>query len=135
MIPAESQARKHRRNCNELKSNPAIRPIYHQNDERIEAHIFVAFMAYCLRVTLKSRAKQKAPSLTPSAILETFTAMQMVDVHLPTTDGRRLILTSYTQPDKDQQLLLHRLGLTLPEQPPSRIGPDTVCSGWLTARP
>jgi transposase len=105
----------------EIKQDLSIRPIYHQKDERIEAHIFVSFLAYCLQVTLKQRAKSHAPGLTPRAILEKFKSMQMIDVHLPTTDGRVLILPRYTQPEKDQQLLLHQLKLTLPEQPPPRI--------------
>lgn len=105
----------------EIKQDLSIRPVYHQKDERIEAHIFVSFLAYCLQVTLKQRAKTKAPGLTPRAILEKFKALQMIDVHLPTTDGRNLILPRYTQPEKDHQLLLHQLGLTLPEQPPPRI--------------
>jgi transposase len=105
----------------ELKGDLAIRPIHHQTDERIEAHIFVAFMAYCLLVTLKHRARQLAPGLTPRSILEKFSTMQMVDVHLPTTDGRYLILPRYTQPDKDLKLLLAQLDLLLPAQPPPRI--------------
>jgi transposase len=105
----------------ELKSDLAIRPIYHQTDERIEAHIFVAFIAYCLQVTLKHRLKALAPGLTPRAALEKLTPMQMVDVRVPTTDGRVLILPRYTQPDADQKLLLSQLKLTLPEQPPPRI--------------
>jgi len=105
----------------ELKSDLAIRPIYHQKDDRIEAHIFVAFVAYCLQVTLKYRARTLAPGLTPRAVLEKFEEMQMVDVHLPTTDGRELILSRYTQPEKDLQLLLRQLKLELPEQPPPRI--------------
>jgi len=105
----------------ELKNDLNIRPVYHQTDDRIEAHIFVSFLSYCLQVTLKQRAKAKAPGLTPRAILEKFKAMQMIDVHLPTTDGRNLILPRYTQPEKDLQLLLHQLNLTLPEQPPPRL--------------
>jgi hypothetical protein len=105
----------------ELKSDLAIRPIYHQTDERIEAHIFVAFVAYCLQVTLKQRSRTLAPGLTPRAVLEKFAAVQMVDVHLPTTDGRQLILSRYTQPEKDLQLLLYQLKLRLPEQPPPKI--------------
>jgi transposase len=105
----------------EIKQDLSIRPIYHQKDERIEAHIFVSFLAYCLQVTLKQRAKVKAPGLTPRAILDKFKTMQMIDVHLPTTDGRVLILPRYTQPEKDLQLLLHQLNLTLPDQPPPRI--------------
>lgn len=105
----------------ELKNDLNIRPLYHQKDQRIEAHIFVSFLSYCLQVTLKQRAKAKAPGLTPRAILEKFKSMQMIDVHLPTTDGRKLILPRHTQPEKDVQLLLHQLNLTLPEQPPPRL--------------
>lgn len=110
----------------ELKGDLAIRPVHHQKDERIEAHIFVAFMAYCLMVTLKHRSRQLAPGLTPRSILEKFSTMQMVDVHLPTTDGRYLILPRYTQPDKDLQLLLTQLDLLLPAQPPPRIVADAA---------
>jgi transposase len=105
----------------ELKGDLGLRPIYHQHDGRIEAHIFVAFIAYCLQITLKFRARRLAPGLTPRAILEKFSAIQMVDVHLPTTDGRHLVLPRFTQPDPDQQLLLKQLELTLPNQPPPRI--------------
>ena len=105
----------------ELKSDLSIRPIYHQKDSRIEAHIFVAFQAYCLQVTLKQRLRALAPGLTPRAVLEKFAALQMVDVHLPTTDGRYLVLPRYTQPDKDQKILLSQLKLELPDQPPPKI--------------
>ena len=105
----------------ELKHDLAIRPIYHQLDQRIEAHIFVAFIAYCLHVTLKQRTRSCAPGLTPRAVLEKFATMQMVDVHLPTTDGRQLVLPRYTQPDPDHHLLLQQLKLNLPAQPPPRI--------------
>ena len=105
----------------EIKHDLNLRPIYHQKDDRIEAHIFVSFLSYCLQVTLKQRAKGKAPGLTPRAILDKFKAMQMIDVHLPTTDGRNLILSRYTQPEEDQRLLLHQLHLDLPAQPPPRL--------------
>jgi hypothetical protein len=105
----------------ELKGDLAIRPIYHQLDHRIEAHIFVAFVAYCLQVTLKQRLRALAPGLTARAVLEKLSAIQMVDVHLPTTDGRYIVLPRYTQPDNDQQILLQQLKLTLPPQPPPRI--------------
>ena len=85
----------------ELKHDLAIRPIHHQLDRRIEAHILVAFIAYCLHVTLKQRTRSCEPGLTPRAVLEKFATVQMVDVHLPTTDGRQLILPRYTQPDPD----------------------------------
>ena len=105
----------------ELKGDLSIRPIYHQLDTRIEAHIFVAFLAYCLQVTLKARLRPLAPGLTPRAVLEKFAAIQMVDVHLPTTDGRTLILSRHTDPEPEQQLLLDRLRLQLPPQAPPRI--------------
>ncbi len=104
-----------------LKGDLALRPIYHQKEERIEAHIFVAFLAYCLHVSLGRRLKDLAPGLTPRSVLEKLGTMQMIDVHLPTTDKREVILTRYTQPEKDQQLLLEKLRLELPEQPPPRI--------------
>jgi hypothetical protein len=105
----------------ELKGDLSIRPIYHQKDARIEAHIFVAFMAYCLQVTLKYRLRALARGLTPSAVLQKFAAMQRVDVHLPTTDGRYLILLRYTQPDQDQRLLLSQMKMELPKQPLPKI--------------
>lgn len=104
-----------------LKGDLSIRPIYHQREDRIEAHIFVAFLAYCLQVTLRAKLRGKAPGLTPRAALEKFARMQMLDVHFPTTDGRELIFTRYTQPEKDQQLLLEQLGWCLPAQPPPKI--------------
>src|SRR6266511_2886829 len=82
-----------------LKGDLAVRPLYHQKEERIEAHIFLAFLAYCLHVTLGRRLKDLAPGLTPRSVLEKFAALQMIDVHLPTTDGREVILTRYTQPE------------------------------------
>jgi len=104
-----------------LKGDLAIRPIFHQDQARIEAHIFIAFLAYCLHVTLGQRLKGLAPGLTTRRALEKFAAVQMVDVHIPTTDGRELWLTRYTQPEPDLKLLLERLQLTLPAQPPPRI--------------
>ncbi len=104
-----------------LKGDLALRPLYHQKEERIEAHIFVAFLAYCLHVTLHHWVRDLAPGLTPRSVLEKFAAVQMIDVHLPTTDGRHVILPRYTQPEKELQVLLHQLKLTLPEQPPPRI--------------
>ncbi len=105
----------------EVKGDLAIRPIYHQTDERIEAHIFVAFLAYCLQVTLKQRLRSLAPGLTPRSVLDKMAAIQMVDVHLPTTDGRTVVLSRYTEPEADQAILLQRLKLALPDQPSPRV--------------
>jgi transposase len=104
-----------------LKGDLAIRPIFHQDEKRIEAHIFVSFLAYCLHVTLGHWLRTLAPGLTPRSVLEKFAAVQMVDVHIPTSDGRTLILSRYTQPEPELQLLLTRLKLQLPAQPPPRI--------------
>ena len=90
-------------------------------ERRVEAHIFAAFQAYALSVTLKQRLVALAPGLTPRAVLEKLAPIQMLDVCLPTTDGRWLIMPRYTQPEPDQQVLLHRLRLTLPAQPSPRI--------------
>lgn len=108
----------------EVKNDLSVRPIYHQTDRRIEAHIFVAFMAYCLQVTLKKRTRALAPGLTPRAVLEKFESLERVDIHLPTTDGRTMILSRYTDPDDDQRLLLQRLRLEFPKQPPPKINGD-----------
>jgi hypothetical protein len=105
----------------EIKNDRAIRPVYHQCDHRIEAHIFVSFLAYAIQVTLKARLRSTAAGLTPRTVLEKFAAVQMLDVHLPVTDGREIVLTCYTQPEKDLQLLLDQLKLELPLQPPPRI--------------
>lgn len=104
-----------------LKDDLALRPIYHQLEHRIEAHIFISFLAYCLHVTLRQRLRDLAPGLTPRSVLEKFATMQMLDVHLPTTDQRTVILSRYTHPETDVQLLLQRLKLELPAQPPPKI--------------
>jgi transposase len=104
-----------------LKSELGIRPIYHQLEHRVDAHILVAFLAYCLSVTLKHRLQAHAPGLTPRAVLEKLAAIQMLDVSLPTTDGRCLTMPRYTEPAADVALLLYQLKLTLPNQPPPRI--------------
>ncbi|MFN8962208.1 MAG: hypothetical protein ACK5YV_11720, partial [Betaproteobacteria bacterium] len=99
----------------------AIRPIFHKTEERIEAHIFVAFLAYCLQVTLKAKLRPLAGGTTPHEVLDKFKTQQMVDVMLPTTDGRELTLSRYTQPEPELRMLLTQLRLTLPGQPPPRI--------------
>ena len=104
-----------------LKGDLAIRPVFHQDERRVEAHIFIAFLAYCLQVTLQRRLHALAPGLTARSALEKFAAVQMIDVHLPTTDGPELRLTRSTQPEPELQLLIRQLKLQLPPQPPSRI--------------
>lgn len=104
-----------------LKGDLTIRPIHHQKQDRIEAHIFVTFIAYCMHVTLRRRLRDLAPGLTPRSVLEKFGAVQMIDVHLPTTDGRKVIMSRYTQPEPELQVLLKQLRLSLPPQPPPRV--------------
>ena len=105
----------------ELKHDLAVRPIHHRKESRIEAHIFVAFLAYCLQVTLKARLRPLAGGVTPREVLAKFKTMQMVDVCIPTTDGRELVLSRYTQPEAEHRMLLEQLRLTLPQQPPPKI--------------
>ena len=112
-----------------LKDDLQLRPIFHSKQERIEAHIFVAFLAYCLQITLKGNLRKIAPGLTPRAVLEKFAMMQLIDVHFPTTDNRMLIFTRYTQPDKEHKILLTQLGWQLPEQSPPRITAEGKLGG------
>jgi len=109
-----------------LKSDLALRPVFHQEEGRIEAHIFIAFLAYCLHVTLGQQLKALAPGLTARSVLEKFATMQMIDVYIPTTDGRELSLTRYTQPEPEIKLLLEKLKLTLPAQAPPKITAEEV---------
>ncbi|MDA8095811.1 MAG: transposase [Betaproteobacteria bacterium] len=97
----------------ELKHDLSIRAIYPKNEDRVEAHIFVALLAYCLQVTLKHQVRRAA--------LEKFKTIQMVDVHLPTSDGRQIILSRYPQPEPEHRMLLNVLRLQLPTQPPPKI--------------
>jgi hypothetical protein len=110
----------------DLKGDLAIRPVFHHHEHRIEAHIFIAFLAYCMQVTLQRRLHALAPGLTARSALEKFAAVQMIDVHLPTTDGRELRLTRYTQPEPELQLLIRQLKLQLPPQPPPKIATAAV---------
>jgi len=106
-----------------LKGNLSIRPIYHQLPQGIEAHIFISFLAYCLHVTLRTKLKTLGPGLTPRTVLEKFATMQMIDEHLPIKGqpDKTLVMPRNTQPDKDMKLLLARMGMNLPCQPPPRI--------------
>jgi len=107
-----------------LKGDLAVRPIHHQLERRIEAHIFVSVLAFCMHVALRAKLRTLAGGLTPRAVLEKFACVQMIDVHLPTSAGQKLVMPRYTQPDKDLQLLMARMGLELPQQPPPKINPN-----------
>ena len=115
-----------------LKGDLAIRPVFHQLEQRVEAHIFIAFLAYCLHVTLGQQLKALAPGLTPRSVLEKFATMQMIDVYVPTTDGRELSLTRYTQPEPELKLLLDKLKLALPAQAPPKISAVHAATATLT---
>jgi transposase len=107
-----------------FKNDLGLRPIYHSVEPRVEAHIFVCFLAYCLHLTLKQRLQALAPGLTPRAVLETLAGVQMLDLQVPTSDGRWLMMSRYTQPEEAVALLLGRLQMKLPEQPPPRLSTE-----------
>jgi Transposase DDE domain len=107
-----------------FKNDLGLRPIYHSTEGRVEAHIFICFLAYCLQVTLRQRLNALAPGLTPRAVIETLAGVQMLDLEMPTSDGRWLVMSRYTQPDKAVELLLARLKLQLPDQPPPRLSAE-----------
>jgi transposase len=83
-----------------LKSELGIRPIYHQLEHRADAHVLVAFLAYCLQVTLKNRLMIHAPGLPPAAVFEKLATIQTVEVWIPLLDGRWLVMPRHTQPEK-----------------------------------
>ncbi len=117
-----------------LKSDLRIRPIYHKKEDRIEAHIFIAFLAYCLMVTLQKHLQAHAPGLTPRAVLEKLSTILMLEVHLPLEDGRKLVLPRYTQPEAEHRLILEKLKLQLPKQPPPHIRAAAVAQGSSSGR-
>lgn len=104
-----------------LKGDLGLRPVFHQNDNRIEAHVFISFLAYCLHVTLEQYNKKAATGLSSRGVLERMSEIQMLDVTIPATDGRELRMKRYTKPEKVHQLLLDQLGFILPAQPPPEI--------------
>src|SRR5580700_10251189 len=118
-----------------LKSELGIRPIYHHLEHRVDAHILIAFLAYCLQVTLKNRTMIHAPGLTPTAVLEKLATSQMIEVWIPTLDGRWLVVPRHTQPEKDVQAMLDHLHLALRSQPPPRIKPSQAAASPAPAKP
>jgi len=109
-----------------LKSDLGLRPIHHQIEKRVEAHILVAFLGYCLTVTLRMKLASAAPGLTPREVLKTLGAIQMLDVAIPTMDGRELVLPRHTEPEPEQMMILEKLRLELPPQPPPRIRASAI---------
>jgi len=104
-----------------LKSDLAVRPVYHQLEHRVEAHIFVAFLAYCLMVTLRQKLRTCAGGLTAQDVLDKFGAVVMIDVRIPTTDGRILEMRRYSQPELEHRMILDKLKMDLPKQPPPKV--------------
>jgi hypothetical protein len=109
-----------------LKSDLGLRPIHHQVEKRVEAHILVAFLGYGLMASLRMKLASAAPGLTPREVLKSLGAIQMLDVAIPTTDGRELVLPRHTEPEAEQMLILQKLRLLLPPQPPPRIRAGAV---------
>jgi len=110
----------------ELKSDLGVRPVYHHKEERVDAHIFVAFLSYCLQATLRQKLRSDASGLTSQAVLETLSRIQLLNVSIPTRDGRTLRMQRYTQAEVEHKLILEKLNLTLPPQAPPKIYSDQV---------
>lgn len=104
-----------------LKSEVKVRPIWHWTEPRVEAHVLVAFLGYCLWVCLKKKAERSAPSLTPWQILDQLGRIALVEVWFELRDGRRMCLPRITQPEPAQAALLAQLNWSLPQQPPPRV--------------
>jgi transposase len=121
-----------------LKSELAIRPLFHQLEPRVKAHVLVAFLGYALWVTLKHLLQRRAPiepkpttsgvenaqPFSPMKAISLLSTLQSADIVLPTTDGREIRLRRITEPSAEQKVLLHQLGLSLPE----RLHSDLKCS-------
>jgi transposase len=118
-----------------LKSELGIRPIFHQLEHRADAHVLIAFLAYCLQVTLKNRLLIHASGLTPSAVFEKLATIQMVEVWIPMLDSRWLVLPRHTPPEKDVQAVLDQLRITLPSQPPPRIKASEIAPLTASTQP
>ena len=110
----------------ELKSDLGIRPVYHHKEERVDAHIFVAFLSYCLQATLRQKLRNDASGLTSQAVLETLSRIQLLNVSIPTQDDRTLQMQRYTEAEVEHKLILEKLQLTLPPQSPPKIYSNQV---------
>jgi hypothetical protein len=104
-----------------LKSEIKVRPIWHWTESRVQAHLMVAFLVYCLWVYLKKCAQRVAPSLTPWVLLDQLGRIVLVEVWFELRNGGTICLPRITQPKPAQAVLLTQLGWTLPTQPPPRV--------------
>ncbi len=98
------------------KSELKLRPVWHQKEERVNAHILVCFLAYCLWKTLSGWQKSAGLGSSPTTLLEELKRIQSIDVVLPLHSGKEMRLRCVVQPDKAQAVLLQRLGLRLPKR-------------------
>jgi len=105
-----------------------IRPVYHHKEQRVDAHIFVAFLSYCLQATLRQKLRGSALGLTAQAVLEVFSRIQMLNVSFPTHDGRLLKMQRYTEPELEHKLILEKLNMELPPQSPPKIYSSQLCN-------
>jgi len=115
-----------------LKSEMAVRPIWHWVGPRVEGHVMVAFLGYCLWACLKQKLKAVGPSLTPWQLLDQFGRIVQVEVWFKLRTGGAICLPRITQPEPAQAILLHQLGWSLPEQPPPKIYKDQLPDVWTT---
>jgi len=113
-----------------LKSELSIRPLFHQKESRVKAHVLVAFLGYALWITLKHLLKRRptivpqpsangvdnAQTLSPMKALTLLSTLESADIVLPTTDGREIRLRRITEPTAEQKSLLQQVGLSLPER-------------------
>jgi transposase len=112
-----------------LKSELAVRPVFHQLERRVKAHLLVAFLGYALWVTLKHLLRHRSTGLTPPQALAHLATLQSADIILPTTDGREIRLRRVAKPTPGQQRLLDQLEITIP----SYLEWNAECSGDLAA--
>ncbi len=98
------------------KTDLRVRPVWHQTAERVQAHVLVCFLAYVLRKTLEGWMARAGLGNSPTTVLQELARIQSTDVVAPTTDGRTIRLRCVVRPDKAQSVLLHHLGLQLPQR-------------------
>jgi len=110
----------------DMKSDLGIRPVYHHKEDRVDAHIFVAFLSYCLQTTLRHKLRRSASGLTAQAVLETLSRIQMLDVSFETQDNGILQMQRYTEPQLEHKLILSHLRMELPPQKPPKIYSNRV---------
>lgn len=115
-----------------LKSELNLRPIFHRIQRRVEAHILIAFLGYCLWICLKQKLRATAGSLTPAQVIHSLKGIILVEVWFDLRKGGRICLPRITQPEAEQHLILHHLGWSLPEQPPPKIYRDQNQFVWTT---